>query len=342
LQVAAETDAEVLYTPEDPQRYTLRASKTAGQITGWSVQYPDGVRLLFDAAGLLSRIEDSTAHGLTVSWVAVGPGGIPQVSTVTDASGRIVQFTYNGDGRLLRVREDSTGLEVTYEYTGKDLHSVHDANGRTETYEYSPEVLLVGGINPETGAPNIGGGYVPEGMIREACEELCAPAASSCRAGGLCDAIGPAMEFACVDGLLACEGQCESACNIAAYGGGTAGGNGAFPECAAICDANATGLCEGYCDVRAYEEFWPECHQDNTLAAGFAAECLDLCNNPQPKRVACGQACTSQSDCPYGLQCLGGECLCAGGVCDSDNTCQRNVEFCEGVIPACHGTVYLS
>ena len=90
----------------------------------------------------LSRIQDRNGNTLTVTASA----GSSQVS---DGLGRILTFTYDANGHLIKVA-DQTGRFVTFGYAGNDLTSFTDANGKTESFAYTTSPTMNGLLTAHT------------------------------------------------------------------------------------------------------------------------------------------------------------------------------------------------
>lgn len=98
----------------------------------------DGSRLMFSSSGLLTWIEDEKSNRLELAY------SDNKLQTVTDtATGRILTFHYNGDGRLESISGPVTaavpsGIWITYGYDGnQNLISVTYSDGSGFSYTYS-------------------------------------------------------------------------------------------------------------------------------------------------------------------------------------------------------------
>jgi YD repeat-containing protein len=98
----------------------------------------DGNRLMFSSSGLLAWTKDEKGNYLELVY------SDNKLQTVTDtATGRILTFHYNGDGRLESISGPVTaavpsGIWVTYGYDGnQNLISVTYADGSGFSYTYS-------------------------------------------------------------------------------------------------------------------------------------------------------------------------------------------------------------
>jgi RHS repeat-associated protein len=90
----------------------------------------------------LSAIQDRNGNKLTVTSTATS-------AQVSDGLGRMLNFTYNANGQLVTVA-DQTGRSVGFGYTGTDLTSFTDANGNMETFAYTTTPTMNGLMTAET------------------------------------------------------------------------------------------------------------------------------------------------------------------------------------------------
>jgi len=101
------------------------------------------VRYLFDASGKLTAIKDRNDNTIAVTYDLAD-----RVDFVTDTVGRVIDFQYNGDGRLIALehdlREDTSTTPPTivkrrieYEYDANhDLRVIRDARGKPTLLDY--------------------------------------------------------------------------------------------------------------------------------------------------------------------------------------------------------------
>ncbi len=209
----SETATDVYYAPAEPARIDLHGYKSAAGLT-WVATYADGSRAIFDARGLLVRLEDATRHGEALTWEAYRvdsehPADQYRLATVTDQAGRVITFEYPSihdrfdvAGRIDGFHESSSGLRVHYEYDLRgDLRSFVDAQGRRESYDYEQRTF------PEQEH------LVPEPVAQRGCEQVCAPQSASCDAGDACSNIAREELYACWGRISTCPSDCTQRCN---------------------------------------------------------------------------------------------------------------------------------
>jgi RHS repeat-associated protein len=104
--------------------------------TGWSLVTRDHLHYTFDVAGNLLAVTDRNGSGVTIQRQH------DQVSTVTDAAGRQVTFSYDSQGRLARLLLPD-GRTTTYGYDADGgLAAVTDPAGAVTGYRYTDAGLL--------------------------------------------------------------------------------------------------------------------------------------------------------------------------------------------------------
>lgn len=286
--------------------YHWETSDGSVSLRWWTMTTPDGTMAKFDGDGLLTRLEDANAYGLTIGWE---PSARPaddgfRVAYVVDSAGRTIEYRYDPAGMLTAVVEPDSGLQASYEHDGNgDLVSATSATGRTESYEYS------------SGHPDELGDYVPEGYLRDACELSCAPTGSECGAGGGCDDASQRGQGACQTACLQAANECEPACvELCSEGAG-----GAW--CDAACDDACGDVCATETDYEA------ECAQFfDDHVRGYCDDCHErirsMCHRPCATAVFClgtfqyssavEDANGCDFDCQYALYTAA--CLVEGGL----------------------------
>jgi|GEM_PF-2181607 len=91
----------------------------------------------FDGGGVLQTIEDRNGNRLTLNYAA----GV--LDSVTDTVGRVIDFQYDGNGKLWKVVDPllPANRQLTFEYTNDDLTSFTDMRGYGMAYEYEDHNL---------------------------------------------------------------------------------------------------------------------------------------------------------------------------------------------------------
>jgi RHS repeat-associated protein len=289
FRVASKTTTITTYeSPKGVQaRLVLDATVPTRSGPGeWTLTWPDGARARFDSHGLVSRIESSTGHGLTIEWEGK-PESDAHVTKVIDSVGREVVFTYTNQ-LLTSVTHQASGLSVTYHQDAHgDLDFVRDAAGHEHHYEYYFDAAL------ET-LPH---DYQAEQFLGASCEQACSPSQSSCDAGGACDSIIAEVRDQCIDGCTECLADCPDACDGACQdtcrnGTPAIDGSPATPGCQGECNtqcAQASGATGGP------NQFKQECQKlYDEGVDDYCHECEDDCED------ACGRGCDAALFCISG------------------------------------------
>jgi RHS repeat-associated protein len=135
------------WAPEGDVRYRLEELRSADALAGWRVHTPEDLVEVFDANGLLARIEYTDGDLLTLSYV----GG--QLTRVSDASGRSLTFTYSMGSLKTVTLPDATVLSYDFDSSGR-LVRVVNAGHESIAYHYENEKFAsaLTGISDETGA----------------------------------------------------------------------------------------------------------------------------------------------------------------------------------------------
>ncbi len=151
---------------------------------GWTITSKDQTVITFDTAGLLSKITDSSDNSLTVTRDALNND---RITTITDASGRDVDFNYDINDFLISIVDPTQDTfyvptrtwDLAYEPSGRldtvtlvmdrsyvntfdydsdgRLNSVSDAEGRAYSYTYfassGPKIAIPNAIKKVTDPP---------------------------------------------------------------------------------------------------------------------------------------------------------------------------------------------
>ncbi|MEU4423781.1 polymorphic toxin-type HINT domain-containing protein [Actinoplanes sp. NPDC024001] len=134
VRVRAEDGSEAVYTANGDGSYERPAGIRA-QLTkvdgGWQLVPPDRRVLRFDAAGRLLSIKNARGHGVTLGYTS---GGL--LSTVTDASGRVVRFESRADLRLITKITLPDGRSAQFDYQDGRLLKTQDPRNYVTSYGY--------------------------------------------------------------------------------------------------------------------------------------------------------------------------------------------------------------
>ncbi|GEM_PF-3542208 len=114
---------------------------------GFAVRYKDGVTVAFESSGRLKGIRDSAGNQLIYNYSG------KQLTSISDADGRGIRFTYNANGQLTDLAA-SDGRKIHYAYNAsgdlvsvsndaQSINYVYDADGRLTriTDSYGQAVL---------------------------------------------------------------------------------------------------------------------------------------------------------------------------------------------------------
>ena len=113
-------------------------SKTAD---GYRIKNADLSKIEFDKKGKLTGMFDRYGNEISVSY------SDGKISKLTDAVGRYLKFTYNGNGLLEKV-VDSADRSVSYSYNKKkQLTGVKDVLGNSTTFEYHEKSGMLSAVN---------------------------------------------------------------------------------------------------------------------------------------------------------------------------------------------------
>lgn len=133
-RVRAEDGSEAVYTANADGSYDRPAgvraslSKVDG---GWQLVPPDRRVLRFNTSGQLLSIRNARGFGVTFAYTADG-----LLSTVTDASGRVVRLESRADLRLVTKITLPDGRSTQFDYQNGRLLKVQDPRRNVTTYGY--------------------------------------------------------------------------------------------------------------------------------------------------------------------------------------------------------------
>ena len=180
----------------------------------WTLSRPDGLLSFFNASGWLLQIENANGVGLTFNWE---PTQLPddvaltsrpthpgwRLHSVIDAAGRKILYTYDNANRLVRVSEDTSGLEARYTYddNGALLEAVN-MQGQKETYSYDF-------IERRSRR-----GYLPIDIAQRACALTCAPSDTNVEGGDACNKAAALSKETCQRACRNCDNMCDQQCAL--------------------------------------------------------------------------------------------------------------------------------
>jgi RHS repeat-associated protein len=95
----------------------------------------DGIRKNFDANGRLVSLVDRNGNAATLSYNGAN------LASVTNASGRAINFTYDSENRIISAA-DPKGNTCVFTYTGAILTGITYPDGGQRTYLYNSDGLL--------------------------------------------------------------------------------------------------------------------------------------------------------------------------------------------------------
>ncbi|MFI5897483.1 DUF6531 domain-containing protein [Actinoplanes sp. NPDC051513] len=133
-RVRAEDGSEAVYTAAADGAYSAPAgvrAKLSKVDGGWQLVPPDRRVLRFDATGLLQSIKNARGLGVTLGYTSAG-----LLSTVTDASGRVVRLESRADLRLMTKITLPDGRSTQFDYQDGRLLKVQDPRGYVTSYGY--------------------------------------------------------------------------------------------------------------------------------------------------------------------------------------------------------------
>ncbi|KHD08919.1 hypothetical protein PN36_04680 [Candidatus Thiomargarita nelsonii] len=112
---------------------------------------PSGIQTFFDSSAHkhVTSIQEPNGNALTFSYSG------SQLDTITDASGRSLNLSYNGDNRLTTITDPNPtpNRTVQLQYDGNgDLTGITDLGGNTTNYSYSSGHLLTSITDPRNTA----------------------------------------------------------------------------------------------------------------------------------------------------------------------------------------------
>ena len=302
---------EVSYESPKGSFLRLTGEGALGRLT-WEMRHPSGESRLFDSRGLLVRWRDANLKGLAIEWEAAPGAALWRVARVTDSVGRVIAYEYDASGRLERIEHAASGLSASYEYdTAGDLVASTSATGETKSYKYR---------NAGPPLADAESSYLPEGQLQLACETMCAPEGTSCRAGGACDDMVAQWQDDCPAKCLSCESKCDEACD---------------QGCTTLCENDCPGTCATDCAAMTDADFEEVCDDlwDDEVesACGQCGQtCLDSCHGscalvhagaPDWLYHDLVQECAN--DCYW---CCADGIDCQAGSCNSGQVCEESCE----------------
>jgi RHS repeat-associated protein len=292
---------------------------TAGGVTTWALRSPAGDVRHFDADGFLVRWEDANGVGLDIVW------SDEKVISVVDSSDRVIDFEYDGDGRLARIHDDQSALEATYGYGVHDeLTAVHRGDGKSSRYEYDVDLTRTRGD------------YVPDPQLRAGCESACAMTDGTCDTGGACDAPVAEARAACSSWLdNECRTNCSDACSQVCMS--------QDDECWAVCTEESAlddfrDQCERIFEEEGAEEQCSECRGECIRGAEYYCGVflpmylLNESMNVQIDENGC--IASVIGCCADGSECGSGSC---NGGDDCEDSCKRAFMGTESITSSCPG-----
>lgn len=134
VRVRAEDGSEAVYQAQADGGYQAPAgirAELSRDGTGWKLVPPDKRVLAFDAGGRLLSIKNARGLGITLAYSSAGP-----LSTVTDASGRVVRFEFRTDLRLITKITLADGRSTQFDYQDGRLLKTQDPRNNVTTYGY--------------------------------------------------------------------------------------------------------------------------------------------------------------------------------------------------------------
>ncbi|MEV4318828.1 putative adhesin [Actinocrispum sp. NPDC049592] len=142
MGLAVASSGDVTFRAEDGSKYLYRknsdgtyaappgARSVLALVSGeYRLTTPEQTTLVFGTDGLLRSQVDQRGNGLRFT------NANGKLASVTDAAGRVVAFSFDGNGKLTRATLPD-GRYVEYGYTGGRLVSARDTAGGTTKYEY--------------------------------------------------------------------------------------------------------------------------------------------------------------------------------------------------------------
>ncbi|MEV4347767.1 DUF6531 domain-containing protein [Actinoplanes sp. NPDC049596] len=134
VRVRAEDGSEAVYLRQSDGGYQAPAgvrSALSRDGAGWKLVPPDKRVLSFDADGRLLSIKNARGLGITLAYSSAGP-----LSTVTDASGRVVRFEFRADLRLITKITLPDGRSTQFDYSDGRLLKTQDPRNYVTSYAY--------------------------------------------------------------------------------------------------------------------------------------------------------------------------------------------------------------
>ncbi|GAA2633693.1 hypothetical protein Adu01nite_55690 [Paractinoplanes durhamensis] len=164
VRVRAEDGSEAVYLARADGSFDapagIRATLSRNG-TGWKLVPPDQRVLAFDADGRLLSIKNARGLGITLAYATAGP-----LSTVTDASGRVVRFEFRTDLRLITKIILPDGRSTQFDYQDGRLLKTQDPRGYVTSYSYDAGGRLAE-ITDARGAKLIRNTYDANGRVTQ-------------------------------------------------------------------------------------------------------------------------------------------------------------------------------
>nr|GID38456.1 hypothetical protein Aca09nite_49620 [Actinoplanes campanulatus] len=164
VRVRAEDGSEAVYTRRADGAFDVPAGIRSTLTTvdgGWQLLTPDQRRVRFDTQGRLVSVKNARGHGVTLAYDTDG-----LVSTITDASGRVVRLEWRRDLRRIFKITLPDNRSAQFDYEAGRLAKIQDPRGFTTQYRYGATGLLTEVVDAR-GAPAIRNEYTAGRVVRQ-------------------------------------------------------------------------------------------------------------------------------------------------------------------------------